>query len=54
MAKKIPPTGWRPGRGGKTLKRLKYTTLWSYLQAIEGHLLLLLIFIDRVVKEVMR
>ena len=35
MAKKIPPSGWRPDRGEGNSKHFNYTTLWPCLQAID-------------------
>ena len=52
MTKKIPPTGWRPDRGGETLKRLNYTTLWSYLQAVDTILSPYLALADTILREV--
>ena len=55
MRQKNTPAGGRPGRGksGES-NRPHYTTLWCRLQAIEGHLLPLIVIVDRVVKAVMR
>ena len=52
---KDAPAGGRPGRGksGES-NRPHYTSLRFRLQAIEGHLPLLLIFVERVVREVVR
>ena len=55
MKQKNTPAGGRPGRGesGES-NHAQYTSLWFRLQAIEGHLLLILIFVERVVREVCR
>ena len=53
MTKKIPPTGWRPVRGGNTSKRPYTTTLWPYLQAVDSILLPILIITDQVFREVL-
>ncbi len=55
MENKNARPGGRPGTGksGES-NRPHYTTLWFRLQAIEGHLLPLLIVVDRVVGEVTR
>jgi hypothetical protein len=55
MRQKNTPAGGRPGRGksGES-NRPHYTSLRFRLQAIEGHLLLILIFIEQVVREVTR
>jgi hypothetical protein len=52
MAKKIPPTGWRPVRGEGNSKRLNYTTLWFYLQAADDLLLPCLALADTFLREV--
>ena len=52
MTKKIPPTGWRPVRGGNNSKRLYNTTLWPHLQAVDSLLLPFLIITDQVFREV--
>ena len=55
MRQKNTPAGGRPDRGEVgASNRLNCTTLWCRLQAIEGHLLLILIFIEQVVREVTR
>ena len=53
--KKEAPAGGRPGRGksGES-NRPHYTSLRFRLQAIEGHLLPLIVIVERVVKAVMR
>lgn len=55
MGNKNARAGGQPGTGksGES-NRPHYTSLWFRLQAIEGHLLLLLIFVERVVREVVR
>lgn len=55
MKQKNTPAGGRPGRGknGES-NRPHYTSLRSRLQAIEERLLLILIFIEQVVREVAR
>lgn len=55
MENKNARAGGQPGTGksGES-NRPHYTSLWFRLQAIEGHLLLLLIFVERVVREVVR
>ena len=55
MENKNARAGGQPGTGksGES-NHAQYTSLWFRLQAIEGHLLLLLIFVERVVREVVR
>ena len=53
MRQKNTPAGGRPGRGKSgASNRPHYTPLWFRLQVIEVHLLLILIFIEQVVREV--
>ena len=55
MRNKNTPAGGRPGRGKSgASNRPHYTPPWRRLQAIEGHLLPLIVIVDRVVKAVMR
>lgn len=55
MENKNARAGGQPGTGksGES-NRPHYTNLWCRLQGIESCLLLLLIFVERVVKVVMR
>ena len=53
MKTRTPHTGGEPVQGEKTNHSF-YTLLLPCLQAIEGHLLLILIFIEQVVREVVR
>ena len=51
METRTPHTSGRPVQGEES-NRPHTTTSWPRLQVIEGHLLLLLIFVERVVREV--
>ena len=53
METRTPHTSGRPVQGEKTNHSL-YTLLLPCLQVIEGHLLLILIFVERLVREVVR
>lgn len=55
MENKNARAGGQPGTGksGES-NHAQYTSLWSRLQAIEERLLLILIFIEQVVREVAR
>ena len=52
MAKKIPPSGWRPDRGEGNSKQLNYITLWSCLRAIDTILPPCLAQADTLLREV--
>ena len=54
MENKNARPGGRPGTGNGETNRLNYTSLRFRLQAIEGHLLPLIVIVERVVKAVMR
>lgn len=55
MENKNARAGGQPGTGksGES-NHAQYTNLWRRLQAIEGHLLLLIVIVERVVKVVIR
>ena len=53
MKTRTPHTGGEPVQGEKT-DYFYYTLLLPYLQVFEGHLLLILIFVERLVREVVR
>ena len=52
MAKKIPPSGWRPERGKGNFKRFNYITLWSCLQTFDTILPPCLAQADTLIREV--
>ena len=54
MENKNARPGGRPGTGNGETNRPHYTLLWSRLQAVEAHLLPLIVIVDRVVKAVTR
>ena len=53
MENRTPHTSGRPVQGGDSNQSYD-TTLWSRLQAVEAHLLPLIVLVDRVVGEVTR